>query len=105
MKCYRKLLRIPYTTHRTNESVNEELTLKVGKEGMLVSIIRKQQLKWFGLVTRHNNKLSFAHNLMHGRAPGKRGRGRPRVMWIQSIIDYTELSAIDAVRVAQDREV
>ena len=73
MKCYRKLLRIPYTAHRTNESVKEELVQKVGKVEMLVSIIKKRQFKWFGHVTRHNDCHPLANNIMHGRAPGKRG--------------------------------
>ena len=98
MKCYRKLLRIPYTAHRTNDSVKEELTQKIGKIEMLMLIIRRSQLKWFGYVTRHNDNLPFANNIMHGRAPGKRDRGRPRVSWIQKITDYTGLSAIETVR-------
>ena len=73
MKCYRKFLQIPYTTHRTNESVKEELTQKAGKAEMLVSIIKKRQLKWLGHVTRHKDSLPLTNNIMHGRAPGKRG--------------------------------
>ena len=103
MKCYRKLLRIPYTAHRTNESVKEELTQKAGKVEMLVPIIKKRHLKWFGHVTRNNDILPLANNIINGRAPGKRGRGRPRVTWIENITDYNELSAIEAVEAAQDR--
>ena len=40
---------------------------------------------------------------MHGRAPGKRGRGRPRVTWIQYITDYSGLSAIEEVTASQDK--
>jgi len=102
MKCYRKLLQIPYTAHRTNESVKQELTQKAGKVEMLVSIIKKRQLKWFGHVKRHNDSLLLANNIMHGRVPGRRGRGRPRVTWIQNNRDYTGLWA-EAVTAAQDR--
>ena len=49
---------------------------------MLVSIISKRHLKWFGQVTRHNDKLPSANNILHGKAPGKGGRGRPRISWI-----------------------
>ena len=56
MKCYRKLLRIPHTAHRTNESVKEELTQRVAKVEMLVSIIIKRQLKWLGHVTTCNTR-------------------------------------------------
>ena len=88
---------------RTNESVNEELTQRVGKVEMLVLIIKKRQLKWFGHATRHKDSLPPANNIMHGRAPGKRGRGKRRVTWIQNIRDHTGLSAIEAVTAAQDR--
>jgi len=63
MKCYRKLLRIPFTAHRTNDSVKEELKQKVGNIEMLMSVIRKRQLKWFGHVTRHSDKLPLANNI------------------------------------------
>jgi len=104
MKCYRKLLRIPFTAHRTNDSVKEELKQKVGNIEMLISVIRKRQLKWFGHVTRHSDKLPLANNIMHGRPPGKRGRGRHRTSWIQNSKEYTGLSALEAVRAAHDRE-
>ena len=94
MKCYRLLLPIPYTAHRTNESIQEELTQKIGKVEMLISIIRRRQLKLFGIVTRHNDTFPFANNIIHGRTPRNRGRGRLRVSWIPKITDYTGLSAI-----------
>ena len=70
---------------------------------MLISTIKIRQVKWFGHVARHNDSFSLANNIMHGRGPGKRVRGRPRVSWIQIIRDYTGLSAIEAVMAAQDR--
>ena len=77
------LLRIPYTVHRTNESVKKELRQKVGKVKMLVSIIKKRQLKWFGHVTRHSDSHLLANNIMHGREPGSRSRSRPIVGTIE----------------------
>ena len=56
---------------------------------MLVSIIKKRQFKWSGHATRQKDSLPLANNIMHGRAPGKRGRGRPRVTWIQNIRNCT----------------
>ena len=97
MNFYRKLSQIPCTAHRTNDSIKEELTQKIRKVEMLISIIRKQQLKWFGRVMRHNDTLPFASNIMHGRAPGMRDRGRRSVSWIQNITNYTKLLAIEAV--------
>ena len=71
---------------------------------MMVSIFRNRELKWFGHVTRHNNKLPLVNKIMHGRAPGKRRRGRPRASWMQNIRGYTGLSATEAVRAAHDRK-
>ena len=75
----------------------------IGKVEMLISIIRKRQLKWCGHVTRHNDTLPFANNITHDSAPGKRARGRSRVLRIQKSKDYIELAAIEAVRAAQER--
>ena len=48
-------------------------------------------------VARHDDSLPLANNIMQDRAPGKRGRGKQRVTWIQRIRDCTALTAIEAV--------
>ena len=78
---------------------------------MLVSIIKKLQLKWFGHFSKHNDSFPLANNRIHGRAlgkmgrdraPWKMGRGRSSVTWIQNSRDYTGISTIEEVTAAQD---
>ena len=79
MKCYRKILRIPYIAHRTNENVKDEIV--------------------------HDNSLSLANITMHGRVPGERGRGRPRKTWLSNIQEWTNLSMTEPTRKAADRKM
>ena len=72
MKCYRKVLRIPYTAHRTNDGVNEEKSRKGENYETLLSMIKRRKLKWFGHVSRNQEELSLANTIMHGRVPGKK---------------------------------
>ena len=85
MKCYRKILRIPYTAHGTNENVKDEIVHQCGNQETLLSIVKRRKIQWFGYVRRNDNSLSLA-NIMHGRVPGKRGRGRPRKAWLSNIL-------------------
>ena len=85
MKRYRKILRIPYTARRTNENIKDEIVQKCGKQETLLSIVKRRKIQWFGHVTRNDISLSLANIIMHGRVPGKRGRGRPRKTWLSNI--------------------
>jgi len=104
MKCYRKILQIPYTAHRTNESVKCEIVRKSENHVSLFSIIKQRKLKLFGHVTRHYNELSLAHTIMHGRVPGKRGRGRPRMNWFSNIESWTKMTPYKATKTAGNRQ-
>ena len=78
MKCYRKILRIPYTAHRANENLTYEIVQQCGNQEMLLSIVKRRKIQWLGHVTRNDNSPSHANIKMHRRVPGKIGRGRPR---------------------------
>ena len=69
----------------------------------MLLIARKRQLKWFGHVTIHSDKLPLANSITHGRPPGERERDRPRISWLQNTKSHTGLSAREAIRPAQDR--
>ena len=101
MKCYRKILRIPYTAHRTNENVKDEIFHQCGNRKTSLSIVKRRKIQWFGYVTRNDNSLS----IMHGRVPGKRGRGRPRKTRLSNIHEWTNLSMTEATRKAADRKM
>ena len=97
MKCNRKVLRIPYTAHRTNDSVNEDIARRGENYETLLSMIKRRKLKWFGHVSRYQEELGLAQSIMHGRLTGVRGRGRPRINWILNVTDWMKVS-IDGVK-------
>ena len=68
MKCYRKVLRIPWIAHRTNCSILNELHLPTN---WMYNFVRRQKLKYFGHVTRHNG---LEKTIMQGMVAGKRSR-------------------------------
>eukprot|EP00795_Rhopilema_esculentum_P015557 gene15557-6822_t len=102
MKCYRKVLHIPYTAHRTNESVEEDIVRSENYETLLF-MIKRRKMKWLGHVSPHQKELKLANTIMHGRVPGKRGRGKPRNNWISNISNWTTMSIYDATKCTADR--
>ncbi len=95
MKCYRKILRIPWIAHRTNCSILSELHLPTNR---LYKFVRRQKLKYFGHVTRHDG---LEKTIMQGMVAGKRSRGKPRQRLEKDITD-TFGTMIAASRVAED---
>ena len=81
MKCYRKILRIPWIAHHTNCSILNELHLPTN---WLYNFVRRQKLKHFGHVTRHNG---LEKTIMQGMVAGKRSRGKPKQRWEKDITD------------------
>ena len=93
---YRKMLRISYMEHRTNDWV---LKL-VGEERKLLNSIKTKKCQYFGHIVRAQK---IQHHLLQGKLNGRRGRGRPRRTWLKDIAEWTGLSMIDATHAAQDR--
>ena len=98
MKCYRKILRIPWTARRTNKSVLEELDMT---DCELLNLIKKQKLAYFGHVCRHD---TLEKVCLSGMLEGKRGRGRPRRRWAQDVSDWLGRTISEAGSLAQDRD-
>ena len=90
MRCFRRLLQIPYTAHRTNISVTQENTSMIGEFKVLIHIVRRRKLQWFGHAFRHKDSLAIT--IMQGSLSGKRTRGRPKTSWIDNIHSWTGLS-------------
>ena len=98
-KCYRKILRIPWTAKRTNASiVNHFGNIP---EHWLQNTIVRQKMKFFGHIKRHQ---SLEKQIYEGIVPGKRGRGRPKRRWSQDITDRLQTTVAEAGRRAQDRD-
>ena len=83
--------------HETN---NEVLHLAKATPTLLSSI-KKRKCKYFGHFTREN---SIQRVILEGKIEGKRGKGRPRVQWIDNIKDWTNLNYCDCVRLANNKE-
>ena len=96
-KCYRKLLNISWTEHRTNESVYKELGVEAG---FLLRFIKQQKLRYFGHLKRHD---SLQRNVMEGMVEGKRRRGRPKRTWEDDIEEWMGTSVSEVGRLAQNR--
>ena len=97
MKCYRKMMKIPWTEKRTNESITQELKVE---KGWLLNFVIRQKLKYFGHIKRHQG---LEKTILEGRINGKRERGRPHRRWIEDITDTYKKSATEIGRLAENR--
>ena len=100
LRCYRRLLNIPYTAHRTNAAVLEEIRSYIGSFDRLLEIVKRRKMTWYGHVQRAQN---LATVTMQGKVNGRRARGRPRRTWIKDVQDWTNLGMEGLTAAARDR--
>ena len=79
--CWRRLLRVPWTARRSNQSIVKEINPGISLEGMML----KLKLQYFGHLMRRAD--SLGKTLMLGEIGGRRRRGRPRMRWVDCITD------------------
>src|SRR5574340_651379 len=79
--CWRRLLRVPWTAWRSNQSTLKEISPEYSLEGLML----KRKLQYFGHLIRRTDSLEKA--LMLGKIEGRRRRGRQRMSWLDSITD------------------
>ena len=79
--CWRRLLRVPWTARRSNQSILKEINLGISLEGVML----KLKLQYFGHLMRRVDSLE--KTLMLGGTGGRRRRGRPRMRWLDGITD------------------
>ena len=84
--CWRRLLRVPWTARRSNQSILKEISPGISLEGMMV----KPKLQYFGHLMRRVDLLE--KTLMLGGIGGRRRRGRQRMRWLDSITDLMDVS-------------
>lgn len=100
-KCLRKLLRISYFEHKTNDYVRSMVKNLVGPQEPLLATAKRRKLAWFGHIVRHDN---LSKTIMQGTVEGRRRRGRQRKSWCDNIQDWTDKSMPDLLSIAANRQ-